>query len=522
MPLNMKLKQKCLMLGLALALAAGISGCTSKPPIVTATQDKNIDSLDQTTAGYDTWGRRWGQTPVATTAVVATPPPTPPAGCATEVKTTIVDMVKKVPAAAAIGEEYASELDVTALVCLGNVVVVDHIPDGASYVKSDPAAEVNGNTVTWKLGDLDANQSVVLKVWVKADHEGSLTSCATISADPRVCATTVVGKASLALDKTGPATAPLGSSVTYTLVVKNTGSAVAHDVVVSDPTPDGLSGDPVNITVGDLAPGDSKTNTATFKADKRGKACNDATATASNADKATAEACTVVQQAGLKIEKTGDKEQIIGRKATYDIVVSNTGDTELDNVVVTDTAPDGTDVADAPDATIAAPKATWTIPVLAAGDKKEFSLKLLGKVAGEHVNTATATSGSLSDTTQASTLWRGVAGVLLELVDDPDPIQIGDTVTYTIKVTNQGFADLHNVGMTAQFSTQIDPVSAPSGTVDGKTVNFPVIPVLEPKKVATYIITAKGVSTGDHRTKATLTCDELTSPVVKEESTTVY
>jgi uncharacterized repeat protein (TIGR01451 family) len=278
----------------------------------------------------------------------------------------------------------------------------------------------------------------------------------------------------------------------------------------------------VTITVGDLAPGESKTNTATFTADKRGKACNDATATASNADKATAEACTVVQQSGLKIEKTGDKEQIIGRKANYEITVSNTGDTELDNVVVVDTAPDGTEIAAAPDATLAAPKATWTIAALAPGEKKVFSLKLLGTVAGEHANTATATAGTLSDTTQASTLWRGVAGVLLELVDDPDPIQIGDTVTYTIKVTNQGFADLHNVGMTAQFSTQIDPTDAPSGTINGKSVTFPVIPVLGPKKVATYVITAKGVSAGDHRTHAILTCDEISSPVTKEESTTVY
>ena len=417
---------------------------------------------------------------------------------------------------------YQTELDVTALTCIGNVVIMDHVPDGASYDHSDPAATVDGNVLTWKLGDLDANQTVALKVWLKADHEGSLTSCATISADPRICASTFVGKATLTLEKTGPATVSLGSNVVYNLVVKNTGTTAAHDVVVSDPTPDGLSGDPVNVTVGDLGPGESKTITATFKADKRGKACNDATATASNTDKATAEACTEVQQSGIKIEKTGDKEQIIGRKATYDITVSNTGDTELDNVVVVDTAPDGTEIAEAPDATLDGAKATWTIASLAAGDKKDLTIKLLGKTGGEHCNSATVTAGSLSDTTQACTTWRGVAGVLLEMVDDPDPDQVGDTVTYTIRVTNQGFADLHNIGMTAQFADQVDPASAPAGTINGKTVTFPVIPVLEPKKVATYVITAKGVAVGDERTKAILTCDEISSPVTKEESTTIY
>jgi len=523
----MKWNQKCLMLGLVLALAAGSSGCTSKPPVVTGEQNKYIDSLDQTTAGYDTWGRKWGQTPAPQTAVASAPavapvPDAPKMVCASEAKTSIVDMVKKVPAEASLGEEYACELDVTALSCLGNVVIVDHVPDGASYVSSDPAAEVTGNAITWKLGDVDGGQTVVLKVRLKAENQGSLASCATISADPRVCASTFVGKATLTLDKTGPATAVLGSSVTYTLVVKNTGTSVAHDVAISDPTPDGLSGEPVNVTVGDLGPGESKTITATFKADKRGKACNDASATASNTDKATAEACTEVQASGLKIEKTGDKDQIIGRKAAYDITVSNTGDTEIDNVSVTDTAPEGTEIAEATDGAVSGATATWKIASLTAGDKKDFTIKLLGKTGGEHINTATATAGSLSDSTQASTMWRGVAGVLLEMVDDPDPIQVGDTVTYTIKVTNQGFADLHNVGMTAEFGDQVDPSGAPAGTVNGKVVNFPVVPLLEPKKVATYIITAKGVLAGDERSKATLTCDEIKAPVTKEESTTVY
>ena len=108
------------------------------------------------------------------------------------------------------------------------------------------------------------------------------------------------------------------------------------------------------------------------------------------------------------------------------------------------------------------------------------------------------------------------------MVDDPDPIQVGENVTYTIKVTNQGFADIHNIGMTAQFGDQIDPVSTPQGTVSGKTVSFPVIPLLSPKQVATYTIIGKGLTAGDHRTKAVLTCDELKSSVTKEESTTVY
>ena len=431
-------------------------------------------------------------------------------------------MSKTAPAEATLGQEYMTEINAKAVACAGNVVITDHVPAGASYVRSEPAATVDGSTLTWKFGEMDAGQIQNIKVWLKADQEGTLASCALVAADPRVCAATFVGKAALSIAKTGPATANLGADVTYNIVVKNTGNTIARNVVITDAVPAGLSGQPASVTVGDLAPGQAKNIAVTFKADKRGKACNTAVATASNAAKVSAEACTVVQQPGLKIAKTGTKSQIIGRNADYEVVVFNTGDTALENVVVTDTAPEGTVIAAAPGATVKGNKATWNIASLAAGAKQAFAVKLTGKTGGEHCNTATATAGNMTDSAQSCTTWKGVAGVLLEMVDDPDPVQVGETVKYTIKVTNQGFADIHNIGMTAQYSEEVDPISSPEGTVDGKMVKFPNVLVLEPKKVVTYTVTAKGVKAGDHRTKAVLTCDEIKAPVVKEESTTIY
>jgi len=521
----MKPNKTLVKLGLVIVTASVIAGCTTKPWDVTNREDQTIASIPQVQAGYDTFGRQWGQTPATQTAVVAEAAPAAEPvkqACASEIKTGLIHLKKTVPAEATLGQEYESDITAKALVCAGNVVITDRIPAGASYVRSEPAAQVDGNTLVWKLQDMDAGQTQNIKVWLKADQEGTLVNCAMVVADPRICAATFVGKPALSITKTGPETAVLGSDVTYTITVKNTGTTVAKNVVVADPVPDGLSGQPVTVTVGDLAPGQAKSLTATFKADKRGKACNNAVATSDNAGKVNAEACTVVQQPGLKIEKSGTNDQIIGRNADYEVVVFNTGDTTLENVAVTDTAPEGTTLVAAPEAAISGNKATWTIASLAAGAKQTFTVKLKGVTGGQHCNAATATAGSLSDSTQACTTWKGVAGVLLEMVDDPDPVQVGETVTYTIKVTNQGFADIHNIGMTAQYGDEVDPVSSPQGAVDGKTVKFPVISVLEPKKVATYTVTAKGVKAGDHRTKAILTADELRAPVVKEESTTVY
>lgn len=469
-------------------------------------------------------------TATAVKASVAAATPSSSASAAkaacTESTSGLIRLGKTMPAEASLGSEFTTELTITAQGCAANVVVRDTIPAGASYVKSEPAATVEGNQLIWNIGNMDAGQTLKGKVVLKADKEGTLVNCATVSADARVCASVIVGKPVITIDKSGPETATIGQDVTYNIVVKNTGSAIAKSVVVTDPVPTGMSHNSgkseLTFDVGDLSPGQSKPLAVTFKANQRGKVCNVATANSSNAGKVSDDACTTILVPGLKVEKTGTKEQILGRNADYEIVVSNTGDTTLQNVTVSDTAPAETSIVTAPGATLAGNKATWTIASLAPGAKATQSVKLTSKTAGTHCNTVTASSGALNDSAKACTLWKGIAAVLLEVVDDPDPIQVGENTTYTIKVTNQGFADIHNAKIVATFGEQITPVSSAQGSVSGKSVNFPVVAKIAAKQTVTYTITVKGASVGDSRNKIVLTSDELKSPVDEEESTTVY
>ena len=43
--------------------------------------------------------------------------------------------------------------------------------------------------------------------------------------------------------------------------------------------------------------------------------------------------------------------------------------------------------------------------------------------------------------TSCQTKVIGISALLLEKADHPDPIEVGETTTYTVKVTNQGTAD---------------------------------------------------------------------------------
>jgi uncharacterized repeat protein (TIGR01451 family) len=438
----------------------------------------------------------------------------------------LVKLQKTAPSVVAVGETFTYTLNAVALCDIAETVVTDHLPAGVSYVSSEPAAEVSGNKLTWNLGNLNRNEARSLKVTVKANAKGDLVNCATVHALPRVCVTTMVGEAKLAITKTGPATALLNSDVTYNVTVSNTGNITARNVVLTDPVPAGLSGSPVTINIGDLAAGASRTVPVTFKAAQRGKACNVATADSSNAGKVSAEACTVVQQPGLKITKTtDDKSLLINRTATYAIKVQNTGDTTLTGVVVTDTAAAGTTITEAPGGSISGNTATWNIGELAAGASRDLTVKILSREPGNFCNTATVTSAQgLRDSSQACTEWIGVTGVLVEVVDDPDPIQVGESTTFTIRVTNQGSTrDLKDIAVRAKFEDEMDPVSASNNaTISGKNITFPTVATLAPKASVTYTIRGKAIKAGDHRLDVEVTTKDRERPITELESTTVY
>ena len=228
----------------------------------------------------------------------------------------------------------------------------------------------------------------------------------------------------------------------------------------------------------------------------------------------------------MKSEKsTKDKEILINRTASYDIVVSNTGDTDLTGVVVTDTAAPETVIVAADGGTVAGNTASWNIGTLKASEKKNLGVKVQSKVPGKFCDTASvSTAQGLRDSAQDCTEWIGVTGVLVEVVDDPDPIQVGETTTFTIIVKNQGTTrNIEDLNIKATFAEQMDAAVASNGaTVSGKTVTFPTVPTLAPKQSVTYTITGKAVKTGDHRLQVDVTTKARTNPIVELESTTVY
>jgi len=434
------------------------------------------------------------------------------------------------PDAIQVNEPFVCELNVTALDALRNVIIDQPIPAGLEVVGSSPVAVLHGAFLEWRLASFARGEQKRILVKYLAKTVQPVTLCANIAAEAYVCATTRITQPRISIQKTGPATALLGSTLSYTILVRNTGDGIARNVVVRDTLPAELrhaDGTPeLSFQIGELGPGEEKSIAVPLQAIAAGRPCNRARVETSNAGSADATACTDILRQGLAISKTGPRMQFFNKPARYTIVVENTGDTTLRDVLVADRVPAATRFVNAPGATRDGDLVNWTIPALAPRARQSFGITLTSSTAGTHRNSVeAATREGLRRSAAADTLWKGQAALLIEVVDVEDPLTIKEEETYTISVKNQGTEADHNIVLTATLSAEVMPIAATGaarGSVAGQSVTFAPYPSLGPQQVITYTIKARAVSVGDARIKVHMSSALLTNPVTEEESTQVY
>ncbi|MCX7847796.1 MAG: DUF11 domain-containing protein [bacterium] len=441
-----------------------------------------------------------------------------------------LDVRKVAPDAVGLGEQMFVELLLTANEDLRNVIVADEIPDGVTLLGTNPQAVMRGRELVWNIGAMSRGEQRKIIISYRAEREGVIKACASVRVEYVTCCQTRVGRPVLAIVKDGPAQALLHERCTYTVVVSNVGSAVARDVVLTDTLPPGMAHDSgskaLTQRLGDLAPGQAARVEMPVRAVQRGRWQNWAVASAANAAEVRDDAITVVATRDLAIRKTGTRETFVGKRATYEIVVVNRGDTRLTDVVVMDTVPPEMRVVSAPGGIINGNQVTWRIATLAPGAEERLQLTVLANAMGRFCNQASVTTDEgLRGASQACTVVRGLAALLIEMVDVRDPLMVGESTAMRIRITNQGSAEDRNVRLVLVFPPELTPstpAGATTGRVEGNTVVFSPYPVLAPQQRIEYSVRITGRQAGDARTRAQMTSELIRSPVTEEESTHVY
>ncbi|MDR1009870.1 MAG: DUF11 domain-containing protein [Opitutaceae bacterium] len=428
-----------------------------------------------------------------------------------------------------VGADYQYRVRVTALADIKEVRITEHLPEGATYVGSTPDVAKSGNDLNWGYNTMYKGEQQDTIITVRPNQEGDFLTATKVCIDPALMLGFRAGVPRLALEKQGPVEVEVGSQFNYIVKVTNVGTAPARDVVVVDTLPEGLRASDAQSTiqVGTLAAGESKTVSIPVTAATQGTWVNRATATASNASSVSAEAVpTLVQLSRISVAKTGPERQTITRAATYDITVRNDGTGTLENITVTDDLPKGTKLLAASDNPVTqnASQVVWTVASLAPSQSVNRSVTLTAPEPVTATNRVTARTGKgLSDSASATTVWDGPPGVLTEIVDNVDPIRVGDPVTYTVRITNQGAYREVNAQIRVIFSDEVSPISCSdkSANVDGKVVTLPDV-ILKPRGAITFTIQARGAQEGVATTRLEFNSSFLPRPITKDESTYVY
>lgn len=433
------------------------------------------------------------------------------------------------PSMCMLGDQYPLEFDVHACEDVCDAEVITHLPEGVSFIRSEPAAEVNGNQLTWYIGPLSKGECVHAKVWLKCECEGELCACFCASARPVRFCSLLCAKPLLTCTKCGPEEVCPGDPIHYSITVTNRGSCAANEVVVTDNLPDGLTHESGQKTLyfrlGTLEPCQTKKVDFCVTACRRGKICNSAVVTACNADSTSCQWCTCVCCCDIDLIKVGPKEQAIGKNADYQITVTNTGDILLTDVVVTDQAPSATSIVAANGAKINGNQAVWRLRELQPGEKANFNLTTTTCTPGCFTNKVHVTNCQQCDAcAEATTRWRGRPALNVCITDTDDPICVGEMTSYRITVINQGSEADSNVVVNVRFPDNITPESAsgPSkGTVSGQTVSFAPLNNFSPRQTLEYRVDARAKKSGDARVNVEVTSESIKTPITQQESTIV-
>lgn len=428
-----------------------------------------------------------------------------------------------------LGDQYPLEFDVKACDDLCEAMVSATLPEGVTYVRSQPEARVEGRRITWNFGPMNKGECRPAKVWLKCDCEGEQCVCFCASAVPvRFCAL-LCAKPILTCKKCGPEQVCPGDPVEYTITVTNRGSCAAEDVVVTDNLPDGVEHASCQKSLvyklGTLEPCQSKTVNICTTAVKRGRFTNVAVVTACNADVTSCESTVCICCCQMECSKVGPKEQQIGKNADYQITVMNTGDLPLTDVVVSDRAPSSTSIVAANGATINGNSATWRLREMKPGEKVSFNITLTTCVPGCFVNKVDVTNcQNCNGHCEAMTHWKGRPALNICIAQSENPICVGDTTSYLITVVNQGSEADSNVQVVATFPDEVQPTAASGdapGQVSGNTVRFAPVKNVAARQTLRYRVDAKARKSGDARIKFEVSSDAIKTPITEQTSTIV-
>ena len=164
--------------------------------------------------------------------------------------------------------------------------------------------------------------------------------------------------------------------------------------------------------------------------------------------------------ADLCIEKADNPDPVMpGETLTYTLTITNEGPADAQDVSVLDYLPPDFEVVATTPVTISGPNPLeWRLPNMSAGQSEE--IQVVGTVDPDSTDVILNVAMVLSDidsslANNVSEEWTAIgslADLSIAKTDDPDPVNAGEMLTYTLWITNRGPSIATNVIVTDTLS----------------------------------------------------------------------
>lgn len=393
---------------------------------------------------------------------------------------------------------------------LGEDIAVGDLAAGAS--KDVSATKTHTVTTAEALSGKVDNTAAV--TGTPANGSGNVTDTDTATVTTNAPAASIsVKKEAILEDANGNGKADHGEQLAWKVTVENTGNVDLTNVILDDALV-GISGKVItpSLKIGGTYTFTTDKAPVTIAQAKAGSIENVAKVTAtppSGMDKITGEGRksvnTVIPTTGITVKKTAnladsdkDGKADLGETVTYTLLVTNTGNTDLTDVTVTDPM-----FGNQPIKTIASLKAgtsetvttsahTVTVDEAKAGTLKNTATATGTPPEGLDKPTGSDTANVTTDIPTPKMTATKVAKVRGHETDTAYKAVVGDVIEYTITVHNAGNVPLTNVKV-ADAMLGLDGIIKDS-----------LAPGADASVTGTYTVTQKDVDTGNVANTATV------------------
>ncbi len=447
----------------------------------------------------------------------------------------VVRIAKSGPATANVGDTITYQIEVrnggsgniTGALITDNVpadIVVYNWTASATGTAVITGATSGTNNAVSTTGDIPVGTANTLVVTIKGVVSNTVaaqvTNTATVVAGTNKqssVVTTINNNADVSIIKSGPATAIAGNGITYTLIVANHGPRDANTVQIQDVIPAAItsvtwsavatgnasimgspridsSGNTIDMPVS-IAAGASNYITFTITGTVAGGASSGAITNTANAvvtgvtdinpSNNTSSVTTVIgKQYGVTLQKGGPTTVVAGNSITYTIQVGNEGPSDVTGLNISDIIP------------AAVTNASWTVLIqgaaavtgpfsgtgnvnttadIPAGSGNLVVITVVGTIDPSATGTVTnvATASATGITPVSDTVVTHITRLTQLDVRKTGPAKVtaGVSMTYTIRVTNNGPSNARGVVITDTIDSRLTNINWQATGGNGAVIN---------------------------------------------------